>query len=181
MKFGLVMVSTICLMFSTVAHAKDKAPLRPSEIPAAITSPEPYGTGQLSRLMFVAYDAALWMDASPWSYAKPFALTLTYRMSFSRDELVERTIAEMVGQEEIAAADQSRYRAFLDKAFVDVAKKDRFTAVFIPNGTLRLYHNGGRTGEIKDAVFAKRFMDIWLSEKTSEPSLRRALLGAAGE
>lgn len=148
----------------------------PKEIAASIKSAEPYGEGKLKRLIIVAYKAALWTDASTWSYDAPFALSITYNMGFTRDELVGRTLEEMDAQEALPKDAAARYRSELDAAFTDVADGDRFTALYSPKGAVRFYHNGRLTRTITDGVFAKRFFDIWLSEKTSEPSLRRGLL-----
>ncbi len=161
-----------------IAPAQAAEVARPAEIGKSIAATAPYGTGELSRLFIVAYDASLWTDAAPWSYRAPFALSLRYQMGFTRDELTDRTIAEMVGQGEVPAHDQAAYRVFLNKAFTDVKKGDRFTALFVPPATIRLYHNATLTAQREDAMFAKRFFDIWLGEKTTEPTLRRDLLKA---
>ncbi|MBX9727028.1 MAG: chalcone isomerase family protein [Rickettsiales bacterium] len=155
--------------------AVNAATAAPTEIAKTISQPEPYGKGKLSRMMFVAYKASLWTDAQQWSYDAPFALSITYNMGFTRDELVDRTISEMAEQSE-APTPAENYREALTKAFVDVKDGDRFTASMPAKNKVRFYHNGSLTHEIVDAVFAKRFFDIWLSAKTSEPSLRRGLL-----
>lgn len=148
----------------------------PPEVAKTITKATPYGQGKLQRLMITAYKASLWTDAATWSYAAPFALSITYNMGFTREELVDRTISEMAEQSESPTPAES-YRAALNKAFVEVKDGDRFTAIMTAKKSVRLYHNGTLTHEIADPVFAKRFFDIWLSSKTSEPSLRRGLLG----
>jgi len=42
-------------------------------------------------------------------------------------------------------------------------------------------HNGKVIGELKDKQFSRRFLDIWLSPKTSQPGLRQRLIGAFNE
>jgi hypothetical protein len=172
----ILVAAFVVFMSANLSAAQAADVSRPAEIGKAIAATTPYGTGDLSRLFIVAYDASLWTDADTWSYRAPFALSLRYQMGFTRDELTDRTISEMVGQGEVPAHDQAAYRAFFAKAYTDVKKGDRFTAVFVPPATMRLYHNGALTGQREDAVFAKRFFDIWLSEKTTEPALRRGLL-----
>jgi hypothetical protein len=171
-QLAAMMAGWLALTMPALAVAADTVP---SEIAKTITSTAPYGKGKLARLMFVAYKATLWTDAATWSYDAPFALSITYNMAFTRDELVDRTISEMAAQSE-APTPAENYRDALNKAFVDVTDGDRFTAVLTAKKTVRLYHNGALTREIADPVFAKRFFDIWLSPKTSEPSLRRGLL-----
>ena len=40
------------------------------------------------------------------------------------------------------------------------------------------YFNDNLVGSIEDPMFGPLFVDIWLSEKTSEPKLRQQLLGS---
>ena len=56
---------------------------------------------------------------------------------------------------------------------------DRITGVYKPGEGMRFFFNARPAGEIRDAEFARLFVGIWLSPRTSEPSLRRALLGLA--
>jgi hypothetical protein len=148
----------------------------PSEVRTQIKSTTPYGEGELRFLMLHAYTASLWTDAASWSYDAPFALSITYHMDFGRDELVARTLKEMDGQAALSDAERTRYETQLMQSFVDVKDGDRITATYAPSGMIRFYHNGRVTGTLKETAFARRFFDIWLSDKTSEPSLRKKLL-----
>jgi hypothetical protein len=151
---------------------------RPAELSGAINATKPYGSGSLSWLVFTAYDATLWTDAPQWSMSAPFALTLRYRMSFTSDELVERTIDEMA---KVAPATPkaalASYAASLRRAFPDVKDGDRITALHVPGSAVRFFHNGRPTAEIGEQGFAEPFFGIWFSPRTSEPRLRAALLG----
>lgn len=165
-----IMTLVVSLMLAASAAAA-----APSEVAKTIKQVEPYGQGKLQRLVITAYKANLWTDAETWSYNAPFALSITYNMGFTKDELVDRTISEMAGQSESPVAAES-YSEQLNTAFTDVKDGDRFTALMTAKKSVRFYHNGKFTSEVADAVFAKRFFDIWLSSKTTEPSLRRGLL-----
>jgi hypothetical protein len=150
---------------------------RPTEINGAISSSKPYGSGSLTWLVFTAYDATLWTDAPQWSMSAPFALTLRYRMSFTTDELVERTIEEMVKVSPATPkAALPGYATALRRAFPNVKDGERITALHTPGGAVRFFHNGAQTAEIADPTFAEPFFGIWLSPRTSEPRLRAALL-----
>lgn len=150
----------------------------PKEVASTIKQETAYGEGKLQRLLFVAYKASLWTDAKSWSYDAPFALSITYNMDFAKDDLVDRTISEMAGQSESPRPAES-YRELLDKAFTDVKDGERFTALYTAKKSVRFYHNGKFTSEVADPVFARRFFDIWLSPNTTEPALRRGLLGVS--
>jgi hypothetical protein len=52
--------------------------------------------------------------------------------------------------------------------------------VNVPGMGARFFVNGALKGDVRDPAFATLFFGIWLSEKTSEPALRSALLGKAG-
>jgi hypothetical protein len=150
---------------------------RPLELGTTINATKPYGSGSLTWLVFTAYDATLWTDAPQWSMNEPFALTLRYRMGFTADELVERTVEEMAKVVPATSKDALvRYGAALRRAFPAVKDGDRITALYVPGQGTRFFHNGVGTAEVADAGFAGPFFGIWLSEKTSEPRLRAALL-----
>jgi Chalcone isomerase-like len=171
MRRFILSVSAVIILGS-YAFAAEK----PQELNSFIQSSQPYGEGALSRLMFTAYDATLWTDASQWSYDVPFALALTYRMSFTTVELVERSIEEMERGEKISTQQKDQYTALLTSAFPNVKDGDRITALYKPEVGISFYHNGKLTNKSSSPAFAKRFLNIWLGSTTSEPSLRRGLL-----
>lgn len=154
---------------------------RPIELSSHVMSTKPYGEGSMTWLFITAYDASLWTDARAWSMSEPFALTLVYHMSFTTDEMVERTLEEMkVIDPSIDAQTLQRHARMLRSAFPAVKAGDRITAVHTPGQPVRFFHNGRPTASSEDSAFAEPFFGIWLSPKTSEPRLRRALLRLAG-
>ncbi len=66
----------------------------------------------------------------------------------------------------------------LQEVLPDVVAGDRITAVHLPGG-VAFWHQGRSIGSISDAAFGDKFFAIWLSESTSEPRLRKALLAGA--
>ncbi|MCE2927903.1 MAG: chalcone isomerase family protein [Rickettsiales bacterium] len=163
----------LLLSFAALSLAPLAALAKPAEIEKTISAESPYGKAALTRLIFHAYDAELWTDTRPWSYDAPFALSLTYRMDFTSEELVDKTLEELMR----IHGDRSSFKADLTSAFPAVKDGERITAVFLPKQGVRFYYNGSKTAVINSASFAREFFDIWLSEKTSEPRLRRKLLG----
>jgi hypothetical protein len=154
------------------------AATRPAELNGVIRAERPLGTGSLSFLFLTAYEAALWTDAPQWTMDTPFALTLVYRMSFTTDELAGRTVEEMQKTAPgLTAAQRAAHEALLRRAFPPVRDGDRITALHVPGKPVRFYHNGRPTADSGTPEFAPPFFAIWLSEKTSEPSLRERLLG----
>jgi hypothetical protein len=66
----------------------------------------------------------------------------------------------------------------MTQVFPDVKDGDRITGLMVPGLGARFAINGVVKGDIRDLEFARLFFGIWLSDKSSEPALRRALLGS---
>lgn len=150
---------------------------KPPEIASTFQAQTPYGEGTLRVLFLPIYDAALWTDAGHWSMQTPFALSLNYHRGFSTDEIVSRSLEEMKNVDPaLNDAMIAHYRALLTPLFPAVNSGDEFTGLYTPDGTVRFFRDGQLTGEVHDAGFAQAFFGIWLSPRTSEPSLRAKLL-----
>jgi hypothetical protein len=149
----------------------------PSEIGAYIKSGTPYGSATLNKFMSRVYDATLWTDAPEWTMKKPFALSLRYGMNFDGEDLARRSIEEMDSQKKLAAKTAAAWGAKLRALFPDVKKGDRITAVYLPDRGTRIYYNGAYRGSISDTAFSARFIGIWMSPETSEPAVRKKLIG----
>jgi hypothetical protein len=148
----------------------------PSEVAEYIHADKPYGTGRVTFALFTVYDAALWTDAKPFSMDKPFALTLTYRHAFSASALIKKTADEMARIDQVPADKLQDYSKQLAHIWPNVSPDDVITAVNLPGDKTVFYYNGKLSGAIKDPAFNKAFFDIWLSTKTSEPTVRKTLL-----
>jgi hypothetical protein len=107
---------------------------------------------------------------------KPLALELRYALRFSASQIAERSLVEMRRAGPIGADDEQRWLQTMRRLFPDVQSGDRLTAVLRPGEGARFFHNGRPLGNVMDAVFAVRFLAIWLGPQTSEPALRNALL-----
>jgi hypothetical protein len=75
------------------------------------------------------------------------------------------------------AAAEARWRAELERAFPDVRPGDRLVGVHLPGQPLRFYYNGALYSEIQEPRLAQAFFGLWLDPRTSEPEMRRRLLG----
>lgn len=146
------------------------------ELKDIVKAEAPYGTGKLTWLWMKAYDAELWMDGDTWSVNEPFALSLIYGMDFASLELADRSVEEMKKVATLSDSQLETIRALLQRVFPNVKAGDRITAVNVPGKSVRFFYNGQSTGKIAQDYFPEAFFAIWLSEKTSEPGLRRSLL-----
>lgn len=131
---------------------------------------------------FEVYDASLWTTPSfapAQAEGQLLALELRYLRDFAAKDIAERSLKEMRRSAAVTAEQESRWLAEMLRVFPDVRKGDRLLGLQRPGEAAVFWLNGRLRGEIRDAEFARRFFGIWLSPQTSEPALRRALLGAA--
>ena len=185
---GLSRRGLLALMAALAAAAgmavapPSRAQTAPTEITAALSAARLQGSGQLRFFGLRVYDARLWVGERPaaadWA-GVPLALELEYLRAVDGEQIAERSLTEMRRQGDIAAEPAARWLAAMKKLFPDLKAGDRITGVNVPGEGARFLVNGTPRGEIRDVEFAKLFFGVWLSPKTSEPSLREKLLGLA--
>ena len=167
---------------SVSANTALPQPAPPPEIAAALPTAILQGRGTLRFLGLSVYEARLWAAAGfePERYpAQPFALELRYARSLAGPAIAERSIAEMRRSGDIDDEQARRWQQAMTRAFPDVVAGDRLTGLSQPDGSTRFFLNGQPTASLVDAAFTRRFFGIWLAPTTSEPSLRRQLVGQA--
>jgi hypothetical protein len=100
---------------------------------------------------------------------------INYLKDISRDELIERTVQQWqhIG---IKTANYQDYIPALKRIWPNIKKGDTLSLV-ITNQNSAFYFNQQYIGSINDAAFGQRFIDIWLARNTSQPKLRKQLLG----
>jgi len=160
------------------AHALPTEP--PSELSAVFAGVRLQGAGVKRFLGFSVYVARLWAGTEPVTErydAHPFALELLYARAFDGAAIARRSIEEMRRAGPIDDRQAATWQATMSRAFPDVAPDDRLTGLHIPGEASRFFHNGRPTSAVTDAAFARRFFGIWLANTSSDPPLRRQLLG----
>jgi hypothetical protein len=65
----------------------------------------------------------------------------------------------------------------INRIWPDINKGETLILKRNANGQAEFFHQGKYIGTVSDAAFTDAFLAIWLSEKTSEPKLRKQLLG----
>jgi hypothetical protein len=149
------------------------------ELPAAyhtlLRNKQSYGDGIYTRWGLKGYDAALWTDAKPFAWERPFLLRLAYHWDFSRDDIVKESLKQMqhIG---VDAKRIGRYATLLPRCFPDVKEGDSIAAFARNQDVVVFYHNDAVFFEARSEGIANDFMGIWLSAQTSAPSLRQRLL-----
>jgi hypothetical protein len=99
--------------------------------------------------------------------------------------IAERSLKEMKRQGNFGPEREQAWLDTMQQAFPDVKSGDRITGLHTPGVGARFWYNGqlrpGSQGEPRPdaarAEFSKVFFGIWLSDATSEPELRKRLLG----
>lgn len=179
----LTLFALLCVL-AALRAAANAPPAQGVAEPVAAVLVQPRLAGQAHFTFWGVgiYDARLWVgqafDAATLA-VQPYALELTYRRGFRGRAIAERSIEEM---RRIGGFDDARahaWRQAMEQAFPDVAPGDRLTGIHLPGQGARFLFNGQPRAEIADPAFARLFFGIWLSERTSEPRQREALLGLA--
>jgi hypothetical protein len=129
---------------------------------------------------FDIYQARLWVEpgfASQDPWRSRFALELQYLRDFKGRDIAQRSLQEM---RKLGPLDEVQAQAWLrtmQSSFPDVVAGDRLAGIYLPGQGIRFMANGKVIAQVDDIEFARRFLGIWLSEKTSEPQMRLSLLG----
>jgi len=144
---------------------------------AFLPTPKPVGEGQLRWWGFLIYDATLWSSNGQYEPTKPYALSLSYARTVSRDQIVDASLDQMrdLG---IDVAQHPDWSEKLRQVFEGVTKGDSLTGIYMPGKGAVFFYNNRLTGQIDEAL-AQAFFSIWLDPKTTEPELRLSLLGLA--
>ncbi|MBU25391.1 MAG: hypothetical protein CMD99_05115 [Gammaproteobacteria bacterium] len=135
------------------------------------------GESRLRVLFWEIYDASFYATNGVYDPEKPFALSLTYLREFSGSDIAQRSVDEIRSQGFSDESVLASWMVQLDAIFPDVVGGDQITGISQPSEGTRFFLNGTLIGTITDQNLSRRFFDIWLSKKTSEPGMRESLLG----
>jgi hypothetical protein len=168
---ALLMASALPAVASTSAA--------PPTVSAALAEKQALASTRLRVWGFEVYDARLWartgFDMARFE-EQPFGLELAYLRSFKGADIARRSVDEMRQTGALDEADAARWLAAMGALFPDVQRGDRITGVHVPGTGARFYLNDRLLGEIGEDRFSRRFFGIWLSDRTSQPRMREALL-----
>ena len=162
------------------ADSESSAPPLPAAVKSLVPNLEAKGSGEMTRMTLPVYAAYFYcVDRARcgWSPQQPFALQLVYHRSLVGSRIAERSVEEIAKLGYGTADQRGRWGEQMKQIFPDVVDGDRIVGVNLPQSGARFYYNGKPIGEIQDREFAKAFFGIWLDPRTSEPALRKKLLG----
>lgn len=141
-----------------------------------IPQPKRIGSGRLSFLFWDVYDAYLYSTQNNFDHEQTSALSIKYLVDISGEEIADRSAEEIRNlgfNHEIKLA---TWHSQMKEIFPNISEGTTLTAIYIPNQEVRFYKEGDRLGVVQDKEFGYWFFNIWLSENTSQPELRRQLL-----
>lgn len=131
----------------------------------------------MSWLFIDIYQASLYStDGTYQLQAYPQALKIDYKRSISKNTLIEATAKQWQDLPLTATRYQPWLNA-LDRLWPDIEKGDSLLFLVEKNGQGVFYHNEILLGGINSREFSAAFLSIWLSKQTTEPALRKQLIG----
>lgn len=135
------------------------------------------GKAQLNFALFKIYDIELHGESKKFSYNQKLAIKINYNKDFSKKDLIKTSIDEIARINQINHQKiEESYGPILERLFVDVKKGDEKVAIYDPNFGLTLFYNSKLIGRVNDKIFARRFIDIWLSDKAKFIKVRNSLI-----
>ena len=137
------------------------------------------GEMRFKKFIFHIYDAELRVAGPGFSWDQPFALTLTYARTISREDLVEASLAEIARIEDKKIDTVEYLRAPLTACFADVRDGDQITGHSLDANKAVFYFNDQQTCILDSPGVSKSFFSIWLGDNTMDPDRSRELLGMA--
>jgi hypothetical protein len=146
-------------------------------IGAFVPEAQKVGQGRMTYLFWDVYDATLYAPEGAWDDDKPFALQLSYLRMLEGKKIADRSVEEIRGQGYNDELKLATWHTQMRKIFPDVDEGVSLTGIYTQSGETVFYRDNTEIGRINDPAFGKAFFGIWLNEKTSEPDLRRKLLG----
>ncbi len=142
-----------------------------------LQSPTIIGEGTLKIFLWEVYDIRLLSDGAPFSWHKDFVLEFVYKRDLTKNEVIEASIKEMRRQKNVTDSQIERWQAYLQQAIKSVQPATKAALFWTDKGTITFYYEGKTPVTIPDAAFSQAFINIWLGPDTTEPALRKALLG----
>lgn len=170
-------VKKIMSIFALCLFAAAPAFCLPQAVRTELDNPVALGSGRFSFLFSDVYHISLYTPEQAFNPASSFALKIDYLMPLKGDAIIERTIELIKRQSYKDQTKLMQWQNTLAEFFPDVDKGVSLTGFKDKQGHTQFYRNEQWIGAVADPEFSQHFFAIWLAEHTSEPKLRRALLG----
>jgi hypothetical protein len=140
---------------------------------------EKIGSGQMDYLFWTIYEAEYYAGEHTITgntETNKQALKIKYLKPIKSKALVQATIDQWQHLN-YDASDIEQWARSLENLWPNVEPGNSLTLIIEENGKSAFYFDDTLIGTIEAEQFGDAFLSIWLSENTSEPNLRRKLLG----
>jgi len=164
------------LVLIGLAGQAGATPLTPDFVTRHIPDASPVGQGRYTYMTINIYDAVLYAPNGEWQEGRPMALSLTYLTRLEGEKIAQRSVDEMRRQGFTDETTLAVWKAQMKDIFPDVKNGSNLTGLYTATGETWFFKNGQLIGKISDQEFGRQFFNIWLSDKSSDPALRSALL-----
>ena len=165
-------LSAVMLLFSIGVFSM------PQPVEKHVPQAQLVGEGKMTYLFWDVYDAQLFAPEGLWQEQPPYALTLTYLRDFDGEDIAKRSVKEMRKQGFDDKDMLDAWQQVMTEIFPNVLEGEQLTGVLNADLTTVFYKDEEIIGTVEDTQFGEQFFAIWLNEKTSEPGLRKKLIGA---
>lgn len=153
---------------------------KPPEVAQRIEAPAPLGAAEGKLLFVPLFDAELWTEGrSSFDWNAPFALSLTYRQSFSSGMILWATISEI---QRISGKSESQIaglEAKLSACLPAVNQGDRITGFSRGSDRVDFTLNGTPICSVSHPDLTRLFFSIWLDPRARDPEGAARLRGAS--
>ncbi|QOL25550.1 chalcone isomerase family protein [Thalassotalea sp. LPB0316] len=175
LKLALPKFCRASLLLITLLWGLPSAVAQVPQIEQLKTTYKEVGSAKFSVLFWDIYQSRLASPTGKYHPEKTYLFEITYLRDIKAQDLIDRTIEQW----QHIGLSESQYQAYLadiKNLWPDIAKGDKLS-MYVADDITAFYHNDNFRGIVEHPSFAQDFVAIWLSEKTSQPKLRRQLLG----
>lgn len=138
------------------------------------------GRGEMRWFGFLIYEATLSTSSGLFhtvDKSLPIALTLLYDKNISSEALAQRTLEEWEHLGKFNRETRQLWKQRLEQIWPNVKPGDKITTLVSKNNKTAFFHNNTLISVLDDPKFGTAFLSIWLDPNTSEPELRKKLIG----
>lgn len=146
-------------------------------IERAIPDARLVGKARMSYMFWDIYDVALYAPQGVWNKQQPYALTLTYLRELEGKAIARRSVEEIRKRGFTDQQKLDKWLQQMEDLFPDVKDQTVLIGIADKQQHSHFFQHDTWLGSVDDPSFTAEFFGIWLHPGTSEPALRRQLLG----
>lgn len=149
----------------------------PNYVQSNLPTARVVGQSRLKMYFFKIYDATLYAPFAKFDQGQPFALSLAYLRDFEGADIAQRSIDEMRDLGYQDTTQLAQWLIQMELSFPNITEGDVLTGIVDAQQHTQFYFNGQPTHLVADPEFTQAFFAIWLDPNTSQPKMRKQLLG----